>query len=147
MEWKQLQAIIPGADPKEWDQHPNGKGWVKKSANAEPACYIEGVVYGNAQVYGDAHVSGNAQVYGDAWVFNPLYIAGSLHPVTACAYGQLQIGCIGKSLTWWKENRVRAGEENGYTPAQIEEYGLYVEMAEKWMKLHGVLGEDENAKA
>jgi hypothetical protein len=59
------------------------------------------------------------------------FIAGSRHPVYIQHGGMIQIGCIFKPLDWWKENRVSCGEREDYSPAQIAEYGMYIELAEK----------------
>ena len=154
---EELRKRFPGAVLETWHQHPTGGGWVQTTAKVETTAYVgpdawvsgNARVYGNAQVYGDAWVSGNAQVYGNAWVYgnarvsgnaqvsgnawatSPLQIQGSVHFVNECKKGWLKIGCIEKPLEWWKENRVRCREENGYTPEQIEEYGWYIELYAK----------------
>jgi hypothetical protein len=64
-------------------------------------------------------------------VRSPLNICGTRHAVFVPKFGELQIGCICRPLAWWQENRVRAGEENGYTPAEIEEYRLYIDLYAK----------------
>ena len=133
-----LDAVY-GSSAEDWHQHPNGTGWVYKTAKVQESAYLHptSIVYGDAQVYGNARVYGNAQVSGDAWVSgnawatSPLQIQGSVHFVNECKKGWLKIGCIEKPLEWWKENRVRCREENGYTPEQIEEYGWYIELYAK----------------
>jgi hypothetical protein len=44
---------------------------------------------------------------------------------------ELQIGCLKLTIDKWREKRVILGEKEGYTPEQIEEYGLYIELAAK----------------
>jgi len=44
---------------------------------------------------------------------------------------ELQIGCISLTIDKWREKRVILGEKEGYTPEQIEEYGMYIELAAK----------------
>jgi hypothetical protein len=70
-------------------------------------------------------------VYGDAWENSPLYIQGSRHALTFCKFGWIQIGCHGKPIAWWQENYKELGAKEGYTPEQIEEYGLYIELFSK----------------
>ena len=83
-------------------------------------------VSGNAQVYGDAWVYGKAQVSGDAWVFSPLYIQGTRHAVTLCSHKQIAIGCHIHDITEWQKKYRAIGRMEGYTPAQIKEYGAYI---------------------
>jgi len=84
---------------------------------------------------GNAWVSGDARVSGDAWTDSPLFIIGTRHSLTACKSGWIKIGCIEKPIQWWLENNVRCGEEHGYTPDQIKEYKLYIDLfAERYLK-------------
>ena len=41
----------------------------------------------------------------------------------------LQIGCITLTIEQWREKRVILGEKEHYTPEQLEEYRLYIELA------------------
>src|SRR5208282_2805063 len=137
---------------KEQHQHKNGLGWVANTATVEETAYIgpDALVYGNAQVYGDALVCGNAgvygnarvygnaqvsgyaQVYGDAWVYggawetSPLYIQGTKHAITNCAFGKIAIGCEVHSFSKWKRDYKSIEKKSGYTPEQIKEYGLHI---------------------
>jgi len=123
-----------GSTSSDWHQHDNGKGWVYKTAHVDATVYLHptSIVYGdaqvsgNAQVYGDARVSGNARVYGDAWVFSPLYIQGTRHAVTLCSHKQIAIGCHVHDITEWQKKYRAIGKMEGYTPAQIKEYGAYI---------------------
>ena len=95
-------------------------------------------VYGNARIYGNAQVSGYAQVYGDvlvygdAWVYggawetSPLYIQGTKHAITNCAFGKIAIGCEVHSFSKWKRDYKSIEKKSGYTPEQIKEYGLHI---------------------
>ena len=88
-------------------------------------------MYGYAQVYGYARVSGNARVYGDAWKYSPLYIQGTMHAITNCAYGKLAIGCQVRSFSEWKKEYKKIGKDTGYTDEQIKEYGRHIAYAIK----------------
>jgi len=126
-------------------QHSNGGGWVANTAVVAASAYIgpdalvydNARVFGNAQVYGNARVFGNAQVYGDArvcgdtWAVSPLYIQGTRHAITNSAYGFLNVGCIKLSFSEWKKQYKAIGKQQGYTPAQIKEYGTLIKFAMK----------------
>ena len=130
---------------EEQHQHENGGGWVANTAKVEETAYIgpNALVYGYAQVYcdaqvsGNAWVSGNARVYGNAWVYgdaweqSPLYIQGSRHSVTNSSHGKLNIGCIVLTFKEWKKQFRAIGKREGYTPAQIKEYGAIIALATK----------------
>jgi hypothetical protein len=88
-------------------------------------------VYGDAQVYGYARVSGDARVSGGAWEQSPLYIQGSRHSVTNTSHGKLSIGCITLTFKEWKKQFRAIGKREGYTPAQIKEYGAIIALATK----------------
>jgi hypothetical protein len=118
---------------EEQHQHTNGGGWVANTAKVEETAYIgpNARVYGDAKVYGYALVYGDAQVYGDAWENSPLYIQGSRHPLTNCAYGKIAIGCQAYTFAEWKKNYKAIGKAAGYTPAQIKEYAAYIALIVK----------------
>ena len=130
-----LQAIFPDATDKTWHLHPNGGGWVANSATVEDTAYIgsSAQVSGNARVSGDAQVSGDARVYGDAWVSSPLYIQPSAHPISVSSRTEVSIGCKRHSIEWWLEHYAEVGAENGYTAAQIAEYGALLQAVAAWM--------------
>lgn len=79
-----------GGDEKssDWSQHPNGGGWINKSAKVDASAYVGesavvwGTVSGNAKVYGNAWVFGNALVYGNAQVYDSARVFGG-----ACVFG------------------------------------------------------------
>ena len=133
----------------------SGDAWVSGDAQV----YGDARVYGNAQVYGNARVSGNAQVYGnarvsgdawvsgnarvsgdaqvygDAWEKSPFQIQGTMHFVTECKIGFLQIGCSCKTLKEWLKEYKGVGKSHGFTSEQIKEYGIYIKMAISISKL------------
>jgi hypothetical protein len=93
--------------------------------------YSTAQVYGNARVCGDARVYGDALVSGNAWAVSPLYIQGTRHAITNSAYGFLNVGCIKLSFSEWKKQYKAIGKQQGYTPAQIKEYGALIKFAMK----------------
>ena len=120
--------MISFLKPEEQHQHKNGSGWVANTATVAGTAYIgpDARVFGDAQVFGAARVFGAAQVFDNAWKTSPLYIQGSKHALTNCAYGQIIIGCQVHSFSEWKKLYKKIGKENGYTAEQIKEYGLHI---------------------
>jgi hypothetical protein len=45
---------------------------------------------------------------------------------------QIQIGCEIHSIEYWIENYKKIGLVNSYSDEQIEEYGEYIRMIQKW---------------
>ena len=77
MTFKELNKKLGGNEKRtDWRQHPNGLGWLHKSAKVDstaqigPDAIVWGTVSGNARVYGIAWVYGHAQVYDDAQVYD-----------------------------------------------------------------------------
>ena len=110
--------------------NPDGSigGWVAETATVAPTAYIgiNAQVSGTARVYGDAQVFGTARVYGDSWSTSPLYIQGTKHSITNCAYGKLAIGCEVHTFEEWKSMYKEIGKKNGYTEEEIKEYEGYI---------------------
>ena len=127
----QVMEIFPSSEKSKWKQHENGLGWVYETAIVDKSAYVAGIVYGNAQVYGNARVSGNAQVYGDAWEKSPLYIQGSRHAMTLCSHTEIAIGCHIRKIAEWRKNYKAIGKAEGYSPAEIKEYGEYIALMSK----------------
>ena len=130
---KQVLELFPEVNKVGWHQHSNGGGWVDNTAKVEETAYIgaNAQVYGDAQVSGYAKVSGDARVSGDAWENSPLYIQGTKHGITNCAYGEIAIGCQVHTFAEWKKNYKAIGKVAGYTPAQIKEYAAYIALIVK----------------
>ena len=61
-----------GAGPVLARRHPNGGGWVAKTARVTTTAYVglNAKVYGNAHVQANARIYGHARVYGDALVLS-----------------------------------------------------------------------------
>jgi hypothetical protein len=104
-----------------------GNAWVYGKAQVSGNAWV----FGNAWVYGKAQVSGNAWVFGNAWETSPLYIQGSRHSMTNCAYGYIAIGCHVHTFAEWKKEYKDIGKQAGYTPAQIKEYAAYIALVIK----------------
>jgi hypothetical protein len=96
-----------------WGKVGDKGGWIEKKEN----------------------LSGNAWVSGDAWWLSPLQIQGSVHYLTECKKGFLKIGRIELSINDWKLKFNEIGKQNSYSDSQIEEYGYYIELADKLNKL------------
>jgi len=120
--FKELQAKLGPLVCGEWHQHSKGGGWVQNTAHADATATVEGLVYGNAQVY------------GDAWTFSPLFISGTKHSVTTCTHTKIQIGCQCYSVAQWQAHYKSIGKAQGYTPDQVEEYGMILALCADWLK-------------
>lgn len=123
--------MIDHLKPEEQHQHKNGGGWVANTATVAESAYVglNAQVYGDAQVFGSAQVYGDAQVFGGAWEKSPLYIQGTRHAITNCAYGKLAIGCEVHTFVEWKKNFKSIGRSNNYSDAEIKEYGAHIAYA------------------
>jgi len=136
----EILKMFPDTKAKNWHQHPNGGGWVLDTADVSPTAYIgpDALIHGNAcvsdnaWVYGNACVSGNAQVCGGVIKGKLISIAGPKHDMNICTPGVLRIGCIKEPLEWWLENYKEIGEEEQYTPQEIEEYKAYIDIFYKY---------------
>lgn len=119
------------------DARVYGTAWVYEGARVYGDARVFGTarVYGNARVSGTAQVSGTARVYGDAWHFSPLQIRGTRHFVTTCDHSHLQIGCLIRTIEKWREGFESTGRRQGYTPDEIAEYGLIINLAADWLNL------------
>ena len=83
-------------------------------------------------------------IKGKKYLYPPLHFFGSVYFMEFSKPGFIRSGCIEKPLAWWEENIVRCAEEHQYTPEQIEEYKLYVQMLKLWMVANKVDKEIEN---
>ncbi len=141
------------------DQHGNawvsgnaqvsGNAWVSGNAQVSGDARVSGnaqvygdarvygsaQVYGDARVYGSAQVSGNAWVYGNAWEKSPLYIQGSKYPVCMYSSTQIKIGCQIHTAKEWMRHGELIAKKDGFTPEEIEEYRMYIELAIKRYRL------------
>ena len=62
-----------------------------------------------------------------------LRIAGSRHAIIAIDAENVSIGCMRRSLAEWLHCYQQVGEEEGYTAAQIAEYGRHLEYVLAWL--------------
>ena len=100
-----------------WGKVGDKGGFVEKESNLD-----------------DAWVSGNARVYGDAWGKSPLQIQGTRHFFTVSSKTHISIGCHSKTFKEWEDTFESVGKAEGYTPEEIAEYGLYIQLAIKLYK-------------
>ena len=101
--------------PEEQHQHKNGGGWVANTANVEATAFV----------------GGDAWVFGNAWVETPLFIQGTRHGISNSKHGYLSIGCVTLTFAEWKKQFRAIGKREGYTTAQIKEYGFHIAHATK----------------
>ena len=125
--------MIKFLKPEEQHPHKNGGGWVANTVTIDDSVYVapNAWVSGNARVFGYARVSGNARVFGNVWDETPLFIQGTRHGVSNSKHGYLSIGCITLTFAEWKKQFRALGKCEGYTAAQIKEYGAIIALATK----------------
>ena len=79
-----VSGVSPcGDDPGFGAPHPNGGGFVAKTASVAKTAFVgpqakvcdKARVFGNARIYGLAYITGRAQVFGDAQVGGNTFIA------------------------------------------------------------------------
>ena len=119
-----LDAVY-GSTAADWHQHPNGRGWVYKTAKVEESAYLHPMLV----------VFGNARVLGYAWTQSPPYIQGSRHALTLCSHTQIAVGCHVHTIAEWKKTYKAVGKAEGYTPEQIAEYGRHIAYIAKEAKI------------
>ncbi|HVJ09293.1 MAG TPA: hypothetical protein VM554_13005 [Acidisarcina sp.] len=78
----------------------------------------------HARIGNETSIAGRA-IIGERAIFHqsPLAVQGTMHLVNQHSLGKVAIGCLIHTVEHWLENYREIGEENGYTPEQIEEYG------------------------
>ena len=62
-------------------------------------------------------------------------VIGSRHSLALQRDGFLIIGCHSKPLTWWQEHYKRKGANEGYSEAEIAEYGGYIAKLAAFMEV------------
>jgi len=67
----------------------------------------------------------------------PLRFNGSRYFMEASGPDLIRSGCIEKPAKWWADNVRRCAEEHNYTPEQIDEYELYVNLLAQWFVVYG----------
>jgi len=112
------------------------EAWIYDSAQV----YGDAIVSGNAMVFGKSRISGDATISGDARISagnhkkNPLYIQGTKDSITVCSKNVINVGCQSHSIDFWLDNAKQIGEENNYTPKEIEEYLKYFQFIKSLFK-------------
>ena len=114
-----IRALIDFADVKAGELG----GFVEKLKNLD------------ARVSENAWVSGNAWVFGNAWEKSPLQIQGTKHFLTVSSHTELSIGCECHTFAVWLEQYEAIGKKNGYSDAEIAEYGQFIRLAAEWVKI------------
>ena len=126
--------------PEDWRQHPNGGGWIYKTAKIGNDATVgnwatvgDDAKVGNRATVGDGATVGNWATVGDGAIFkkSPLYIIGTRHCLSNCKPGYIQIGCQCHTIKWWLAHVEECGKENGYTDDECTEYRAYVELFAK----------------
>ena len=106
----QIRALTSFRDVEEGEVG----GWVQKEQNLSQT--------------GNSWVQGNAVVCGDAVAaMLPVY-HGTNHSANFCKKGVLRIGCYEFPVSEWFKRFREIGEEEGYSPKQIEEYLLAIKL-------------------
>ena len=62
-----------------------------------------------------------------------LRICGSRHAIVCVDSETISVGCLRNTLAWWVKNYRVVGEQQGYSPSAIEEYGRHLEYAAEWL--------------
>jgi len=65
---------------------------------------------------------------------SPLYIIGTKHILCESMPCFIKIGCHEKPISWWQEHYKGIWKKEGYTVAEIEEYGQYTDLLAKRTK-------------
>jgi len=80
---EEILSLVKGSKASDWHKHPQGGGWVYKTATVHPAAYVtdNAAVYDCAVVESSVGVSINARVYGTA-----------LLQYGCCVFGKAKIG-------------------------------------------------------
>ena len=126
-----------------WGKKGDKGGWIAKKENLQYKniedgfCYCGeirgGVIYGGVIRGG---VIRGGVIYGGEWQTSPFQIQGTRNFINISRPGFLQIGCLEKSLKDWKKEYIKIGENNNYSKTEIEEYGLYIDLAIALEKLN-----------
>jgi hypothetical protein len=75
-----------------------------------------------------------ANLIGANGIILPIFnIIGSVHSVVFMG-DKIKIGCEDHSISEWVENYKTIGEQNNYSPEQIEEYKKYIFMIAEFIK-------------
>ena len=112
----------------------SGEGWKEfELANSSELAKRNIVIGDGAEIGDGAKIGDGAEIgygaeIGDGAKPKTLFITGSNHAVMYCGQDIIQIGCIQKSISDWKNEYTNVGSKHNYTEKQIEEYSWYIEM-------------------
>ena len=84
-----------------------------------------------------AYLSGANLIGANLGDLKILQVGGSVHFIVALSTPdglELRIGCHHKPLVEWLKHYRAIGKVNGYTPAQITEYGAHLKYVAAWAK-------------
>jgi hypothetical protein len=76
----------------------------------------------------------NTKLSNNEYLVKSIFINGSRHSVSWWGLGMISIGCHRKEIKWWKKNYRAVGENEDYTPEQIDEYYQYILICERMQK-------------
>jgi len=103
-----------------------GQGWTEHEITDIDELSKRDITVGARARVGDGAWVGDGATVGDGASPIIIYIIGSRHPLSYWGEDRIDIGCHQYSIRLWQENGHAIGEQEGYTPEQIEEYGRYI---------------------
>ena len=112
-------------------------GFVEKEENLQGN---KAWLYNNAQIEGGGEIWGGEIRGGEIWggviwggvIFkSPLQFSFSQHFAIVCKPGYLRIGCKEFTFEYWKDNFKTIGKANKCNDAEIDAYGIIIDMALK----------------
>jgi Pentapeptide repeats (8 copies) len=137
-------AYLRGADLRGADlRGANLEGANLRGANLEGA-YLEGAYLRGANLEGadlggadlrGANLRGANLEGAEGLDLFPIQIGGHKHWLITLPDGKLKIGCHELSFDEWEEKAEEIGEENSYSPLDVEIYKLHIQHAMRVAKL------------
>ncbi len=76
-----------------------------------------------------------AKVEPKVKLLKSIFIKGLKHSVTYVGKNKISIGCETYTIKEWKKMYNETGKENGYEPDEVKEYGIYIDLIEKFSKI------------
>ena len=84
-----------------------------------------------AKIGNYAEIGDYAKIGDNEIILKTIFITGTKHVISWWGKGVINIGCQKYDIAYWKANFERIGKIEGYTEAEIAEYGMYIEICEK----------------
>lgn len=141
MTFDEMKQLLTHANPANFHQHPNGGGWVEKTATVGSAAYISGLICEGANIGERANIGklasiGEGAKIGEGAIFSHsiLCIQGSRDLLNVYSVTEIAIGCEIHSVEVWLRDSHVIGKEHGYTAAQCAEYRTLLTTAADWMR-------------